>query len=195
MNQPIQVTFGVWTWVGPRNHVLDGSSHAKGQFWGRKGPAQDMPRHVWRLIYWKGLRRGQNQYGADADSCVLDGCTLAPSGKYDWTVCVRWQCSLMSNYFNQLNQLLLLIRPISLVSHIFRSLITLVMYLCWTVCNRCTINSFVMMKTMTTSTCNATILPKYSLVNSYTADSVCGCTWKLNEMSHAWWVFLKIIKN
>jgi len=23
-------------------------------------------------------------------------------GEYDWTVCVRWRCSLMSNYFDHL---------------------------------------------------------------------------------------------
>jgi len=27
------------------------------------------------------------------------GCTLAPSGKYIWTICVQWRCGLMSNYF------------------------------------------------------------------------------------------------
>ena len=30
------------------------------------------------------------------------GCTLAPPGEYDWTVHVRWWCSLMSNYFDHL---------------------------------------------------------------------------------------------
>ena len=35
---------------------------------------------------------------------VLDGreCTLAPPGKYEWIVHVRWQCGLMSNYFDHL---------------------------------------------------------------------------------------------
>jgi len=30
------------------------------------------------------------------------GCTLAPPGEYDWTVCVRRWCGLMSNYFDHL---------------------------------------------------------------------------------------------
>ena len=30
------------------------------------------------------------------------GCTLEPSGKYDWAVCVRRWCSLMSVYFDRL---------------------------------------------------------------------------------------------
>jgi len=39
----IKMPFGLWTWVGPRNHVLDQVlygvqiPHAKGQFWGEKG--------------------------------------------------------------------------------------------------------------------------------------------------------------
>jgi len=34
MAQPIEMPFGIWTWVGSRNHVLNGDSdpHAKGQF-------------------------------------------------------------------------------------------------------------------------------------------------------------------
>jgi len=28
MAEPIEMTFGVWTWVGPSNHVLDGSALA-----------------------------------------------------------------------------------------------------------------------------------------------------------------------
>jgi len=30
------------------------------------------------------------------------GCTLAPPGVYDWTVCVQWRCHLLSNYSNHL---------------------------------------------------------------------------------------------
>jgi len=35
--EPIKMPFGLRTWVGPRNHVLDGarSPHGKGQFWGK----------------------------------------------------------------------------------------------------------------------------------------------------------------
>jgi len=37
--QQIQIPFGLRTWVGPRNHVLDGSLdlRGKGQFWGGSG--------------------------------------------------------------------------------------------------------------------------------------------------------------
>jgi len=34
------------------------------------------------------------------------GCTLAPTGKYDWTVCVQQQGGLMSNYLDHLLSLL-----------------------------------------------------------------------------------------
>jgi len=26
--EPIEMTFGLWSWMGPRNHVLDGSPEA-----------------------------------------------------------------------------------------------------------------------------------------------------------------------
>jgi len=45
----------------------------RGNFEFEKGPAQDMPGHVWRSIYSKRLSRGQHRYGADADCSVLDG--------------------------------------------------------------------------------------------------------------------------
>ena len=50
--EPIVMPFGVWTRVGPRNYVLDWIQipTQEGGFKGEKGPAQDMPRHVWRSI-------------------------------------------------------------------------------------------------------------------------------------------------
>jgi len=36
--------------------------------------------------------------GGSKETCIRWGCTLAPSGEYDWTVHVRWRCGLMSNY-------------------------------------------------------------------------------------------------
>jgi len=39
------------------------------------------------------------------NACWL-GCTLAPTSKYGWTIHVRQQCSLMSNYFVHLLLLL-----------------------------------------------------------------------------------------
>ena len=68
--------FGMWTQVGSRNHVLDGGPdhhNVKGQFWGWKGPAQDMPGDVRRSIYSKWpSRRPAPRYGADSDCGVLD---------------------------------------------------------------------------------------------------------------------------
>jgi len=39
MAEPIEMLFGMWTWVGPRNYVLDGSPdpHGNGNFEGRRG--------------------------------------------------------------------------------------------------------------------------------------------------------------
>jgi len=37
MAEPIEMQFGLWTWVGPRNSALDGVKipHWEGQFWGK----------------------------------------------------------------------------------------------------------------------------------------------------------------
>ena len=39
MAEPIEMAFGLLTWLGSRNHVLDGVQipHGKVQFWGEKG--------------------------------------------------------------------------------------------------------------------------------------------------------------
>jgi len=33
--ESVKMPFGLWTWMGPRNHVLDGGPdpHGNGQFW------------------------------------------------------------------------------------------------------------------------------------------------------------------
>jgi len=31
MAEPIEMPFGLWTWVGPRKHVLHGSAHWRNQ--------------------------------------------------------------------------------------------------------------------------------------------------------------------
>ena len=53
-NELIEMPFGRWDLVGPRNCVLDGGpdSHTRrSNFEGERGPAQDIPRHVQWLIY------------------------------------------------------------------------------------------------------------------------------------------------
>jgi len=97
--------FGMFTWVGPRNHVLDGGQDPRtwrDNFDSEKGPTQDMLRHVRQSIYSKRLSRGQNLYDTDADWSVLDGVHIGPPGKYDWTLRVRRRCCLTSNYFDYL---------------------------------------------------------------------------------------------
>jgi len=70
--------FGLWTWVSPRNLVLDGVQTLTRRMWGgnfegEKGPAQETPGYVWWSRYSKRLTRGQHRYSADADWGVLDG--------------------------------------------------------------------------------------------------------------------------
>jgi len=71
--EPIEMPFGLWARMGPKNHVLD------------EGPQvlRDVAMAtVFVFLYME--------------------CTLAPPGEYDWTVRVRRRCGLMSNYFDHL---------------------------------------------------------------------------------------------
>jgi len=46
--EPIEMPFGMWTQVGPRNHVLDGipiPARERAMMRAKRGPAQDMPGH------------------------------------------------------------------------------------------------------------------------------------------------------
>ena len=52
---------------GPDSHMW------RGNIFRAKGAAQDMPRHVLRLMCSKRLSRGQHRYGVDASLGVLDG--------------------------------------------------------------------------------------------------------------------------
>ena len=52
----IIMPFGIWTRVSLRHHILDGHPYLqtrRGNFEGKKGPAQDMPVHVWLSLYWR----------------------------------------------------------------------------------------------------------------------------------------------
>jgi len=71
-------------WAQRTTYYMGCSSRTwKGNFEGERGPAYDMPGHVWWLIHSKQLSSGQHRYGADDDWRVLDGVTLAQSGEYD----------------------------------------------------------------------------------------------------------------
>jgi len=55
----------------------------RGNFEGKKSPAQDMPGHVQRSVYSERLSRVQHWYGVDAICGVPDlWCILAPPGEY-----------------------------------------------------------------------------------------------------------------
>jgi len=71
--EPIEMPFGLWTRMDPRNQVLDG------------GP--QVPRDVAMATIFVFLYMG---------------CTLALPDEYDWTVRVRRRCGLMSNYFDHI---------------------------------------------------------------------------------------------
>jgi len=71
------------------------SPHMKGNFEGKNGPAQNMPGHVWWLIYSKWLSRGQKRYGADSNWSVLDG---VPIGATWWIRLNRPCVAAMQSY-------------------------------------------------------------------------------------------------
>jgi len=73
--EPIEMPFGLWTLVGPRNHVLDGVkiAHVKGQFLGKV--------HAGRLV--TPLRRQMHWSAAGtvmASSFAMDECIRRHEG-------------------------------------------------------------------------------------------------------------------
>ena len=66
------------------------------------------------------------------------GCTLAPTGEYDWTVHVRQRCCLMSNYFDHLLMLsffLLFGRPLVKRFALYYGTVVCLCLSCLSVCN------------------------------------------------------------
>ena len=103
--EPVQMQFGLWTWVGPRNHALDGwwRSIAKEQFWGRKGAAAHYkPWAVQKQLNWSrchlgcGLTMGAKKY-------VLDGMHVGAI----WQIHLNHLCAVaMRPYVKLLSPLL-----------------------------------------------------------------------------------------
>jgi len=84
--EPIEMPFGLRTWVEPGNHILDGGpdTHGKGQFWGGKG-ASHTPIVKYRDILQSSVQKRQNQprcrlgYGLGwVQGNVLDGVQILP---------------------------------------------------------------------------------------------------------------------
>jgi len=119
MAEPIEIPFGFWARIGPRNHVLDGGpdppcegailgesvAHCKalGTF------CRELYRNGWtdRFDIWVvdsgGPKEAQvHSYSPGGDNKLKWKNTLAPPSEYDWTVRLRWRCGLMSNYFDHL---------------------------------------------------------------------------------------------
>ena len=70
----IEMLFGIWTRVGPKNRALDGVHIpiSEGAILRVKiGPPKTCG-HVWWSVYSKRLSRGQHWYIADPDLGVLD---------------------------------------------------------------------------------------------------------------------------
>jgi len=110
--EPIEMSFGLWTRVGPRKHVFDGAQipRTKGQLLGvRTCPGMPDDTLLWAVQKW--LNRSICRFGcgfgwveASTTSVVfarLCQCVVCHRVEYKWTV-HRQQCGLTSNYFDRL---------------------------------------------------------------------------------------------
>jgi len=95
MAELIEMLFGIWTQVAPRNYALhvSRSPQAKGQFLVER-TCPGMPHDIlsWAVQKWLNRSRcclGYELGWAQGSMCYM-GCTLAQPGKYDWTIHVRW---------------------------------------------------------------------------------------------------------
>ena len=86
LHEPIEMPFGMWTWVGSRNHILHGVQI--GPCDGATGEKMAGPGHGWQSIHSKVLNRGQNRYSADANWGVLDGVHIGAT----WWICLNSPC-------------------------------------------------------------------------------------------------------
>ena len=121
MAELIEMPFGLWAWMGSRNHVLDGVHipHWKGQFWGKGAPTAKyrdflpwavqkwLNQSIWRFCCRLGWKYKFNRIRQVAPICPYGGGLLAPPAEYDWTIHLRRRCGLMSNYFDHLLLLVL----------------------------------------------------------------------------------------
>jgi len=97
-----QMPFALRTRVGPVNHVLDGGPDPpmqskgtilRGNGWPTVKYRDCLP---WAVQKWLNRLRCHLGYGVwwVQGSTYWIGCTFAPPGKHDWTIHVRWRCSL-----------------------------------------------------------------------------------------------------
>ena len=92
--EPIEMLFGIWTPVGPRNHVLGylQSPTWMGNFEG--WPNQDIS-GTW---YTQWLSSGQHWYGEDADRVVLDGVHIGAT----WRLRLNRPCEAVMRPYDKL---------------------------------------------------------------------------------------------
>jgi len=107
--EPIEMSFGVWSRVGPRNHVLDGGPdlRGKGQFWGRKGRpivkySDHLPWAVQKRLNWSRFCLGYALGLAQGSMCYMEvhiSTTWRIQLKHP---CAAAICAFFSNYFDHL---------------------------------------------------------------------------------------------
>ena len=101
--EPIEMPFGMRTWVSSRNHVLDGSSDppmGRGNLEGKGSPIVkyrdflpcDAQFGLWTRVGRK-KSKIQSYSPGGANLPTWEG-TLAPPDEYDWSVRLRRRCGL-----------------------------------------------------------------------------------------------------
>ena len=74
----------------------------EGQFWGRKGRPVVQYKDCLQWAVQKRLKRSRCRLGGGfgwaQEACIRLRRTLEPPGEFDWTVCVRPRCELLSKY-------------------------------------------------------------------------------------------------
>jgi len=105
--EPVELPFGLWTWVGRRRHKFNRIRQVVPVC--PTTLCRDLCRNGrtdWFAICvldLSGPKEAQVQSyspgGANVSS--WEG-TLAPPGEYDWTIPLRRRCGLISNYFDHL---------------------------------------------------------------------------------------------
>ena len=102
--KPFETLFGIWIWVGPRNHYQMGVQipHARGQFSVEKVAARCKVRGFCAVNRGKTAVPIKMQVGmrswAGLGNNILDLLHIGARGKYDWMVSVWRRCGLVSNY-------------------------------------------------------------------------------------------------
>jgi len=95
MAEPIEMLFGIWTWVGPRNHVLDGVQIApcEGAIFGER-TCLGMPDNnlLWAVHKW--LKHSRCHLGCGLEWAQGSTCYVGVHIGATWRIRLNHPCSV-----------------------------------------------------------------------------------------------------